>query len=685
MIFNQNISFGKFTNAIISVMALAWTFVSCVQIEENRQGTGYITFSPITVDYSVENLVPTKAAVPAEDLPSAEDFTVTISGGSLQEPIVYAPGKLPAGQIQLEVGEYDVEASYGSNIFNNPYFYASTTVEIGLGEVKEVSLNDVPLENSMVAVLLPDDFSDHMTVSSILLSDDSGSLEVQAGKYYYAPSGREVSVTFAGTNSAGQKKTISLSLGVLKPQHAYDVKCNMDLPTLSFTNQAGGAWASRLYLTSLATSDQTIDNDLVIYKISTDGTNWDNVDPVQKDGYWVIEGLVNNTKYYIKAVYGALETDPWEFTPVLTSNLSLDLSHTYSSGYLNGTSAVVSGDVSYPSIVASLIASKGSLGAELYSSSDVLVRTITSKTGTMSDTNGWPYLPQGDYTLKPYYQIGSDKVYLPSVEDTAGSPSFTVTAYAETSYSRYLSGLASANDAGTGDKVMNIRADISISNDILANTNYSSIIGEATLKYDNLSMLTSTSVSSNVIVPNTLENNTNLLDGDDLISQSWDSHTVTASFSFDGASDDDALTCHVTGIPHRVDNMGNCSDYGWTKSGATSVIGAISISNKGSYIQSPQFFVPVDKQIKVKTDFTASYYLWGKGTLYISVTNTPSREGYSIAIDDHSTLGDSSNLKQRSIGGLVLTGSTSKVSYYLYKSSGTPTVWVGKCYILYEL
>ena len=57
---------------------------------------------------------------------------------------------------------------------------------------------------------------------------------------------------------------------------------------------------------------------------------------------------------------------------------------------------------------------------------------------------------------------------------------------------------------------MNIRGNVTISNDILGSGNYSSLIS-ATLKYDGLNILTSPSVTSNVFNPNTLQNNTSLI------------------------------------------------------------------------------------------------------------------------------------------------------------------------------
>ena len=566
MLINQNITFKKLVSAFaLSAMALTGLFVSCAQIEENNAGEkAYLEFSAISVDYAVENLIPTKAAVPDADLPEAGDFTIRISGQG-GEPLVYEPGTLPSA-VELAPGEYTVEAVYGENAFDEPYFYKSVQVSLLPEDEKTVSLTGITLGNAMVAVTLPNDFDTHMSLSSIVLSDSNGgATNVEAGVYAYAPSGSEVYVTFNGTNSAGQDKSIKVTLGTLDPQCAYDIVCNLNLPTLSFADQSDGAWAGRLYLTSLATSDKAMDMSAVKYMLSSDGgVSWTETVPESKDGYWLIRGLDKNKTYSIKAVLGELVSNSWTFSPSESSSLALSLAHTKdSSGNLDGTKATVSGDVPYPAGLAGLISSKGGYGAELTDAGGNIVRTLSAKTGDMAVANNWPYLPQGTYTLKPYYQIGEDKVYL-TANPSAVSPApvFTVKANAETSYSRYLAGSANKNDSGTGDKVMNISASVTISDAVLGNGNYS---GKKTvsLTYDGSSMLTSDALTSRSVVPDVL-----VASGtQDLTGQAWGTHTLSASVTFDGVTSGNSLQCNVTGIPYDYDLQNNKPDANWVVSG----------------------------------------------------------------------------------------------------------------------
>ncbi len=677
MFINPNISFKAYVRTTGMMLAvLAGLFVSCAQIEENNAGeAAYLDFSAISVDYTVENLTPTKASVPDSDLPEAGDFTIRISGQG-GEPIVYEPGTLPS-EVVLAPGEYTVEAVYGENTFGEPYFYKSVQVSLLPEDKKTVPLTDITLENAMLAVTLPDDFGTHLTVSSIVVSDSKGgSMNIETGRYVYVPSGSEVYVTFNGTNSAGQNKSIKVTLGTLKPQCAYNIVCNLDLPTLSFADQRDGAWAGRLYLTSLATSDKAMDMSALQYMLSSDGgVSWAETVPEPKDGYWLISGLDKSKTYSIKAVLGELVSNSWTFEPSESSSLALSLAHTKdSSGNLDGTKATVSGDIPYPTRLAGLISSKGSYGAELTDEGGNVVRTLSAKAGEMAVANNWPYLPQGTYTLKSYYQIGEEKVYLTANPSAvAPAPVFTVKANAETSYSRYLAGSSNKNDSGTGDKVMNISASVSISDVVLGNGNYS---GKKTvsLTYDGISMLTSDALTSRSVVPTTL-----VASGtQDLTGQAWGTHTLSASVTFDGVTSVNSLQCHVTGIPYYVGNMGNFKDYGWSNNNVTALPSSNTASmghSDNTYLLSPSFFIPNKIGVNISLDISAldlAIFSAYEPYLYVTVSNSQSKDGTSIKVSNiHSSAAKSSGTVQSTTA--EFTNSVSKLCLHEYCSKGTAT------------
>lgn len=676
-------SFGRIVNAISSIFALACLSVSCTQIDDQDSEKGFLSFGSLYVSTDVEGLELTKSSVPAEDIPEADDFKYIIT--SSDDGLTYYERQgLPVEVVPLPSGTFTIKVEYGANEFNRPYYVASKDVTIQKGSVETVEFSDIPLSNSMLAVTLPEKMDDHMTVSSIMLSlNDGTSVPVEPGGYYYVPSGKEIIASFSGTDSFNEDKQIYISLGELEPQHAYAVTFTLDLPEITFEDQSDGAIAGRLYLTSLA-SGAGLDQTKFDYEISSDGgTTWSSVAPVPVQGAkkecWLISDLDVDKTYMIKAVYGGMETEPWEFKPSTPAPVTdFTISHDYSDNVLTGSTVTVSGtDVSYTEMLKGLITDRG---AKVVNSAGTVVRTLSgAETGEIPATQDWPYLPQGDYTLKPFFKIGAEEViYSTSSPETSPAPKLTVTAYAETSYSRYTSSdqnlKSKANDAGTGDKVMNIQGKVSISDAILGNPNYSNLI-KASLKYDDKELLSSTSVSSNTF------------EGADQTGQEWRAHPLTASFTFDGVkTTPHSVPCHVTGIPYSVEDMSKFNSLEWKSKGATALTGQVSIQGDGTYIQSPAFYVP-SSEIKVKTEFTSSCYLGKNSKLYVSVSNTPSMTGTCVNIDDHSVSSlVNSKLKSRTVSGLKITSSVSRLSFYQHKTGWvSPTAQIGKCYILYEL
>lgn len=656
MVFNLNISSRRILNAAFSIaVALSGFLMSCSQIEQATPAVGYLHFNTLAVDVTVEGLELTKASVPAAAVPTADDFTYVITNKA--DGLKYYNKKgLPTEPIALPLGEYKVDIVFGANQFNQAYYVDSKdNVLIQENQPAIVEFDKVPLANAMVAVTLPD-MTGHMEVTSITLSDGVSTISVESGEYYFVPVGRTITAFFSGTNSLGESKSVSISVGTPEAQHAYNVVCNLDLPSFTFAEQSSGAIAGRLYLTELASLGDGLDASKIEYQISADGgSSWKPVVPAAKAGYWVINQtkdgsalLSDGTSYQIRAVYGGMVTGAWSFTPSMPSSTvsSASISHTYKSqsfsglaqplSVLTGTAVTSNGsDMTYPAIVSDLISEKGSRGVELVNANGDLVRTIGGKeTGSMSTVGDWIYLPQGTYTLKPYFSIGDDKIYLSSLSATSPAPEFTVTAYAETSYSRYLNyknGLSGytlnlANTDGTAEKIMGIRGIISISDEVLSKN--TGLIKDVTLKYGDSSMLSSgTAVTSSVWYPNTVASKVSDTNWE-LTGRSWGSHTLSASFTFDGvaaksSTDQNSIVstvaCHITGLPYSYDfynkNVNTLNTDGWTTHNVeyeyqTSSNNKCTIQNDGSngYVISPAYFIPSGASVSLQYSIEAQYY-----------------------------------------------------------------------------
>lgn len=363
-------------------------------------------------------------------------------------------------------------------------------------------------------------------------------------------------------------------------------------------------------------------------------------------------------------------------SPVL--DLSAAASHTYDgANYLTGTTLKLSVG-SFSGINSEKFAS---WGIDVMDGNGNLIHTYTSSTipsagATINiskyngaNYNNWIYLPQGTTcTLgTPYVVlITGEKVYCtnssPTISATVPSPNFSVAVQAETSYSRYLAGSSSANNSGTGDQIMNIGAKVTISNDVLAQIKPTMVF-----TYDGLSMLTGSTIQTNTVAPQTLENNESLLSGSNIVSQAWGTHTIAASVTFDNVTKSSNLPCHVTGIPYEVSLNKNTS--GWTNfSNVETDSGYFIFNPDDAHVLSPAFHIPSSVNVTVTLDVyayhtnaTAKY----EPTVYVKASSTPVKLGESASISSSISLVGVAGCKSKDFN-VQMTSSAKNISLYVY-------------------
>ena len=243
----------------------------------------------------------------------------------------------------------------------------------------------------------------------------------------------------------------------------------------------------------------------------------------------VISSAAAQTKYVIQC-------DP--DIPVFSFGLNAVAEHTTDeSGYLNGTKVSLSfGDLS--NVPLSLISN---WKATLVNATGEIVRSYTTNnftsTGEMAIENEWPYLPQGNYTLKYSYTIDGNEV---SEEATAAEtktitmplPTFEAEVSAQTSYSVYTSQGATAANETDGSGIFDIATTTTISPDILNNEKYRDLLS---ITYSLDSGESSTEESP---VFQNLQ---------------WGTRKLTAFALFDGGNATASMECEVTGIPYKGD------------------------------------------------------------------------------------------------------------------------------------
>lgn len=289
----------------------------------------------------------------------------------------------------------------------------------------------------------------------------------------------------------------------------------------------------------------------------------------------VISEAIAQTKYVIQC-------DP--DIPVFSFALNAEAVHTTdASGYLNGTKVSLSfGDLS--NVPVSLISN---WKATLVNATGEVVRSYTttdfSKTGEMVVENDWPYLPQGDYTLKYSYTIDGNDVSEEATTNDAKTitmplPTFTAEVSAQTSYSVYTTQGATAANETDGSGIFNIATTSTISSDILSNG-----------KYTNLYSVTyslNTGESSTEVSP-VFQN------------LQWGKHTLTAFAMFDGTSVNPSIECDVTGIPYYINFDGNSNPENWILNNNGKTQDRLTLQRGDAYALSPKYYIPSNVRVSV--------------------------------------------------------------------------------------
>lgn len=307
----------------------------------------------------------------------------------------------------------------------------------------------------------------------------------------------------------------------------------------------------------------------------------------------VISSAAAQTKYVIQC-------DP--DIPVFSFGLNAVAEHTTDqSGYLNGTKVSLSfGDLS--NVPLSLISN---WKATLVNATGEVVRSYTttdfSNTEEMAIENEWPYLPQGNYTLKYSYTIDGNEV---SEEATAAEtktitmplPTFEAEVSAQTSYSVYTTQGATAANETDGSGIFDIATTTTISTDILSNEKYSNLLS---VTYSLDSGESSTEESP------TFQN------------LQWGTRKLTAFALFDGNNATSSVDCEVTGIPFRHDFRTNSDVSAWTVIGDTKYeadwgqqILYTYFNQQYARMYSPKFYSP--KEINISYEIGAMYSTSGR-------------------------------------------------------------------------
>ena len=584
--------------ALTLISAAALTLSSCVQLGEEQDGAyGYLTITGFDVNVQVEQLVPTKGAnLPNISEPNESDivYKVTDKNGKVYQ----SNDNSWVSPLRIPVGSYTLEAWSGSNDeFGAPYFYGKTeNASINIGN----NTGNVTLyvANSLVAVTLGKDLEGHFTANEdkcVKLSvSDNSYVEATLGEYVFVPSGKALYVKVKGSNTAGGE-SIEYSVGItadkIQKGYAHNVILSVNedsLPSVNFGESNVVAWGNAIFITSSATARSTnVDMNKVKYYAREVGTSsW----TYQAENN-IISGLESDKTYEVMASVGALSSVP--FTPsvnnIIASAKHTDTNGDASGGDLNGTDLKID-EASIPSNV------KSNCTFTLNNSNGDTIHSFTSLQFVGADaTDGWPYLPQGQYTLIATATVNGKEISsMTTIKVPA--PEFGVTfKNAYTSYDKYKGTnniSQSTSEANTCDPDMLKGSGVSctISSQLMGNQKYSKSFKVHKRDETPIGNI-KTEFSSNDF--------THDIDG-----LNWTSYEVASSFTFDGVTKTSGYkTHHITGLPYDLSKAPQKDK--WTLSGGEaewdnnyihldhatensatlklSVIGSINVSLKTSF------------------------------------------------------------------------------------------------------
>lgn len=270
--------------------------------------------------------------------------------------------------------------------------------------------------------------------------------------------------------------------------------------------------------------------------------------------------------------------------------------HTYSNGTLTGTMVTLT-----PGLPAGMEAYVQNLTATM-TKNGVEYRKISkssaSATEVMEVADGMTYIPQGEYVVEYTYTLNG-VAETKTVNVTVPAPTFTVSASAYTSYSKYLEGNISAANNCAPETIYDIKCSVSISDDVLKQLEMSSCA--VTLKRPSGSEI---SLSGSVN-----KKAGSFLSTSQYNVSEWGAYALSSVVTFDGVTKScSPKNLHITGLPYKAPSMVE-SDWkfsSWNCEYNNGVIqlGGVSGSGECTATSKMAFVIPNNINIRVNTNVT---------------------------------------------------------------------------------
>lgn len=308
--------------------------------------------------------------------------------------------------------------------------------------------------------------------------------------------------------------------------------------------------------------------------------------------------------------------------------------HSYDNGTLTGTVVTLT-----PGLPAGMEAYVQNFSASM-TKNKIEYRRISSKSSvgtseTMSVVNGMTYIPQGEYVVTYTYTINGVEEETKELKVTVPAPTFSVSASAYTSYSKYLEGNISAANNCAPESMYDIKLTAGISQAVLGNCSMTS--NKAVIYKADGSVYTS--VTGQIFT----KPEASLLG--ELKNLPWGSYTLQAEVVFDGVTiTSPKQTLHITGLPYKspsmVESDWNLSSWNCEFKNGSIQLGAVSGSGDCTATSKMAFVIPANVNVNVNTNVTVrAYYLW---PIWYNTTFTVKVNGSQI-ISQYSDKQDNNN------------------------------------------
>ena len=228
--------------------------------------------------------------------------------------------------------------------------------------------------------------------------------------------------------------------------------------------------------------------------------------------------------------------------------------HTYSGGTLTGTKVTLTPGLpaGMEAYVENLTASMTKNGIEYRKIS----KSSASATEVMEVANGMTYVPQGEYDVEYTYTLNGVPESK-TVKVTVPAPTFTVSASAYTSYSKYLERNITAANNCAPESIYDIKCSVSISDEVLKQFEMSSCT--VTVKRP--------SGSENSLSGYVNKKASTYLSTSQYNVSEWGAYTLSSAVTFDGVTKScPPKTLHITGLPYRAAPPTNGGTHPWAGS-----------------------------------------------------------------------------------------------------------------------